>query len=76
MKEVQNKAKLSKQPTAFQSNKTLLVQTHEHFQTRCTGQKKIVWECTEGKALVSAGAMGTRPHAFAKHLDCLWGARY
>lgn len=59
MKEVQNKAKLSKQPKAFQNNKTLLVQTHEHFQTHCTGQNKIVWECREGKALGSAGAVGT-----------------
>jgi len=50
MQEVQHKAKLSKQPKAFESNKTLLVQTHEHFQTCRTGQNKIVWECTEGNS--------------------------
>lgn len=76
MKEVQNKAKFSKQSKAFQSNKTLLVQTHEHFQTDCTGQDKIVWECREGKAPGFAGAMGTWPLAFVQHLvlaNCLWG---
>lgn len=58
MKEVQNKAKLSKQPKAFQIHRTLSVQTHECFQTQCTGQNKIVWERREGKAWGRGALLG------------------
>lgn len=59
MMKFQTKPNCQNGPRAFQSNKTLSVQTHEHFQMGCAGEKEIVWECTEGKAPGAAGAGGT-----------------
>lgn len=61
MMKFQTKPNCQNSPRAFQSNKTLSVQTHEHFQTQSAGQKEIVWECTEGEALGAEGARDTWP---------------
>lgn len=55
MMKFQTKPNCQNSPRAFQSNKTLSVQTQEHFQAQCAGEKEIVWECTEGKGAAGAG---------------------